>query len=107
MKDFDQMDEPLELADGKRRGLQLELVDEETEAYVKALGAGIYFFPCRVRGELVCLGKMLLTVGIVCGIDDGGYRVRYCYEDGVQALQALLNWGATTDEEPKGFIKRK
>lgn len=86
---------------------QLELVDDETRDYILKLGAGMYFCPVRVRGELVCLGKMLFTVGIVCGMDECGYRVRYCYEDGAAALQALLEWGWSTDEEPSGFIKRK
>jgi hypothetical protein len=57
-------------------------------------------------GEWAGLMPMLFTVGLFVGLDDDGYRVRYCYERFPEALLALAAWDGKADP-PGPWIKRK
>ena len=61
----------------------------------------------KINGELVALGAMIYSVGIIVGLDTTGYRCRYCYETFDRALQALADWTQEGGDEPKNYIKRK
>jgi hypothetical protein len=57
-------------------------------------------------GELAGLSKMAYTTGLVVGLDDAGYRGRYCYERACDAQDALDAW--TGEGDPSGpWIKFK
>ena len=43
-------------------------------------------------GELAGLMKFLFTTGLVVGLDEYGYRIRFCYEFTFEALEALKEW---------------
>lgn len=49
---------------------------------------------------------MLHTVAIVVGLDEGGYRYRYCYEYQQEAIWALMFWDGH-GHPPGNWIKRK
>jgi hypothetical protein len=50
--------------------------------------------------------KFIFTTGLVFGLDDSGYRGRYCYETETEAFIALMLWDGTGD--PQGpWIKYK
>jgi len=53
------------------------------------------------------VAQFLLHIGIVCvGLDETGYRTRFCYEDKRTALFALLTWDGRGDP-PGPWIKEK
>jgi hypothetical protein len=57
-------------------------------------------------GELAGLSRMAYTTGLVVGLDDTGYRGRYCYERTCDAQDALDGW--TGEGDPSGpWIKYK
>jgi hypothetical protein len=57
-------------------------------------------------GEWAGLRRMLFTVGLFVGLDETGYRTRFCYEDAGSAFIALVTWDGRGD--PCGpWIKEK
>lgn len=57
-------------------------------------------------GEWAALRKMLFTTGLFVGLDDMGWRTRFCYDKPEDASQALLNWSGFGDP-PGPWIKEK
>lgn len=58
------------------------------------------------NGELAALFPFIFTVGIVVGLDDFGYRCRWCYDNYAVASAALAAWDGTEDP-PGPWIKKK
>jgi hypothetical protein len=75
-----------------------------TEDQLKELG---YLFVRQLpTGEWAGLMRMMFTVGLFVGLDETGYRTRFCYERADQAWIALVTWDGTGD--PCGpWIKEK
>lgn len=57
-------------------------------------------------GQLAGLHSFMFTVGVVVGLSQLGYKVRYCYASAVEALAALNEWNGSGDP-PGPWIKRK
>ncbi len=83
---------------------KLEKLDEEQVKFYTDMGYGM---PIRLDGELVALGPFLYTVGIIVGMDETGYKHRFCYASENEAMIGLLAWIGNDDEEPPGYIKKK
>ncbi len=49
------------------------------------------------NGELAGLQRMLYTTGLFTGLNEVGWRTRFCFEDPAEALASLMNW------DGKGF----
>lgn len=61
----------------------------------------------EVPGRGVCgLHRFVFTMGLCWGLDEGGYRGRYCYEHGWNAMMALHHWDGTSDPG-ENWIKYK
>jgi hypothetical protein len=57
-------------------------------------------------GEWAGLRRYFYTVGLCVGLDETGYRHRYCYKDAGEAFIALMRWDGQGD--PCGpWIKNK
>lgn len=61
--------------------------------------------PTNAVGFLVI--PFLYTVGIICGMDETGYKHRFCYPNEDAAMLALLAWIGSDDDEPIGYITKK
>jgi hypothetical protein len=57
-------------------------------------------------GELAGIHEMLFTWGIFVGLDDIGWRSRFCYEHKQDAIAALDKWDGKGDP-PGPWIKEK
>jgi hypothetical protein len=57
-------------------------------------------------GEWAALQQMVFTVGLFVGIDETGYRTRFCYPHFFPAVIALVEWDGTGDP-PGPWIKEK
>jgi hypothetical protein len=57
-------------------------------------------------GELAGLRDMMFTVGLFVGLDSGGYRIRYCYKNRIEATLALEAWDGEGDP-PGPWLKAK
>lgn len=61
----------------------------------------------EIPGRGVCaLYKFMFTVGLVYGLDDTGYKGRWCYDNVTDALTALITWDGIGDP-PGAWIKYK
>lgn len=58
------------------------------------------------NGEVAGISQFIYTFGLVLGLDETGYRTRFCYPDFASALQALLIWDGFGDP-PGPWIKEK
>jgi hypothetical protein len=66
-----------------------------------------YSYPRQLpTGEWAALQRMVYTVGLFVGLDERGYRTRYCYPDLLSAKSALANWDGQGDP-PGPWIKQK
>ncbi len=66
-----------------------------------------YMFLTEIPGRGLCgLYRFLFTTGLVIGIDQIGYKGRYCYSERSDALYALSHWDGT-DDPPGPWIKYK
>ena len=75
-----------------------------TKEEIEALG---YVQPRQLpNGEWVGVMRMVYTVGLFVGINDTGYRTRFCYPDPVHAVLASVEWDGTGDP-PGPWIKEK
>lgn len=82
----------------------IEKLDDEHVKFYTDMGYGM---PVKLDGEIVALGKFLFTTGIMVGMDETGYKHRFCYHTEDHATAALLAWIGSDDEEPMGYITRK
>jgi len=82
----------------------VEKLPEEQIEFYKEMGYGE---PVKLNGEIVALGKFLYTTGIIVGMDETGYKHRYCYHNESEAMIALLAWIGSDNEEPEGYITKK
>lgn len=57
-------------------------------------------------GEWIGLAQMFFTVGLFVGLDESGYRYRYCYESWAEAFPAFLTWDGKPDA-PGLWLVRK
>jgi hypothetical protein len=57
-------------------------------------------------GEWAALRQMFFTVGLFVGLDQTGYRTRFCYPNMAHAVLALDLWDGTGDP-PGPWIKQK
>jgi hypothetical protein len=57
-------------------------------------------------GEWAALRRMFYTVGLFVGIDETGYRTRFCYPTMLAALVSLAEWDGSGDP-PGPWIKEK
>jgi len=73
-----------------------EFLEEEGYVQLKEIeGRGI----CGVR-------KFIFTYGLIYGLDESGFKGRWCYDNYVEPVVALHNWDGIGD--PKGnWIKYK
>ena len=64
--------------------------------------------PVRVlpTGELAGVSDMIFTTALVVGIDEIGYKTRYCYELRSDAETALREWTGVGDP-PGPWVKQK
>lgn len=46
----------------------------------------------EIGGKLCGLSKFMFTTGLVVGLDQHGYELRYCYENEAEARAALQSW---------------
>lgn len=83
---------------------RIEKLDEEHIKFYTDMGYGE---PIRMDGEIVALGPFLFTTGIMVGMDESGYKHRFCYHNAEEASIALLRWIASEDDEPPDYITRK
>ncbi len=83
---------------------KIEKLDEEHAKVYTDMGYGM---PIRLDGELVALGPFLFTVGIIVGMDESGYKHRFCYHNENEAMIAFLAWIGSDDDEPIGYITKK
>jgi len=67
-----------------------------------------YGFVCHLpaTGELAGIMAFLFTYGLCVGLDDTGYRTRYCYPTFGDAILALIEWDGHGDP-PGPWIKQK
>jgi hypothetical protein len=82
----------------------VELLDPEQAQFYQEMG---YTGLVKINGEIIAVYQYIFTWGIVCGLDDVGYKYRYCYESFGEAAQALALWITEGGERPHGYIKRK
>lgn len=62
----------------------------------------------EVEGRGWCgLFNFIFTVGLCYGLDESGYRGRYCYPDSLDAKQALKEWDGIGDPHDEFWIKHK
>lgn len=81
-----------------------KLTDKEFAARMKAEG---YLWPRKLStGEWAGVQRFMFTHGLCVGLDETGYRTRYCYEDWGEALIALATWDGRGDP-PGDWIKQK
>lgn len=76
-------------------------------ALAAVLQANGYKFAHRLpTGEIAGIMPMIYTVGLFVGLDETGYRTRFCYPTFADAALALLEWNGSGDP-PGPWIKEK
>lgn len=66
-----------------------------------------YKFPRQLAsGEWIALCPFIFTWGLVKGLDDIGYKERWCYGNINDALKAVANWDGEGDP-PGNWIVNK
>lgn len=77
---------------------------EQPESYLAEQG---YSFVRKLpTGEWAGLQRMVFTTGLFIGLDEFGWRTRFCFEDSGQAMAALAVWNG--EGFPPGYwIKQK
>ncbi len=75
---------------------------------VIALGGGEYLDAREMPdGTWIVAARFLFTYGLLVGVDEKGYRTRYCYAELVDCLVALHCWDGVTGDPPGPWIKQK
>lgn len=85
----------------------MKKVEKLSDEHVKFYTDMGYGMPVKLDGELVALGPFLYTTGIMVGMDETGYKHRFCYHNPDEAMLALLAWIGSDDDEPMGYITKK
>lgn len=57
-------------------------------------------------GEIAGLSRFLYTTGLCVGLDESGYRTRFCFDGYNEALQSLEQWDGE-GFPPGWWIKQK
>lgn len=57
-------------------------------------------------GEFAGMRRMTFTFALVVGLDDYGYRTRFCYPDYKSCVDAIIAWDGRGDP-PGPWIKEK
>jgi hypothetical protein len=70
--------------DGKREDL-IDLLEANGYRHIRRLPTG----------ELAAIASMVFTTGLFVGLDESGYRTRFCFESEHVARTALENWDGT------------
>ena len=83
---------------------KIEKLPKDQVAFYTEMGYGS---PIKLDGEIVALGPFLYTTGIMVGMDEHGYKYRFCYHTPNEALVALLAWIGSDDPEPLLYITKK
>jgi hypothetical protein len=70
--------------------------------------AELGYFPARIMpsGECAGIRRMIFTWSLCLGLDECGFRTRFCYDDGGDAIIALATWDGAGDP-PGNWIKEK
>ena len=58
-------------------------------------------------GEWLGVRRMAYTTALVIGLDETGYRCRWCYETTDDAVKAWLKWNGEGDAPPGPWVKQK
>lgn len=67
--------------------------DAELEVIARIQRLGPYPLVVLLEsGEYATVQRMFYTFALLVGLDDTGYRTRYCYPDAMSALQVLWTW---------------
>jgi hypothetical protein len=81
-------------------------LEQDSPVYRTWIDNGYCFIRRLPSGEWAALSRMAFTVGIVVGLDETGYRCRWCYAHQLEALEALAVWDGTGN--PAGpWLKQK
>jgi hypothetical protein len=67
---------------------------------------GIFLSRKLPSGEWAGVQRMMFTVALLVGLDEFGYRTRFCYPLGMPAIEALAAWDGHGDP-PGPWIKEK
>ena len=84
--------------------ITIEKLPQEQITFYEEMG---YVSPIKINGDIVAIGAFLYTTGIICGLDETGYKHRFCYHSPLDAHEALISWIMSGEPEPTGYIKRK
>lgn len=57
-------------------------------------------------GSILCLCQFAFTWAILAEVNELGYDRRWCYGSYNEALDALLDWIHSDEEEPDNWIRR-
>ena len=80
--------------------------DQKDNLLAKLKAEGYVHCIVLPTGEIAGIQKMLFTCGLFVGLDDYGWRTRFCYERSEEARKALDAWDGLGD--PSGpWIKEK
>ncbi len=53
----------------------------------------------EIKGKGVCgIKRFAFTTGLVVGLDQSGYKERYCYKNRIDAIYALIEWQEMTNQ---------
>lgn len=56
--------------------------------------------------SVAAIGKLIYTTALYLGLDEVGYRRRYCYDDDARA-RTEFDKLQTQDDEPQGWIAKR
>lgn len=79
---------------------------EETKLKRKFQSFGYSNVKQLATGEWAGTQAMVYTTGLMVGLDNTGYRTRFCYPNQVTATEALKEWDGFNDP-PGPWIKEK
>lgn len=57
-------------------------------------------------GEWIALFRFAFTWGVVVGIDEFGYKRRFCYESANDALKAVALWDGSGDPPGRWIVEK-
>jgi hypothetical protein len=81
------------------------MIDEdkaERIARILASGCGTYRQLTELPdGRLACVCRFLYTDAILVGLNEYGYKDRWCYAHGYAAEDSLEEWAANFDNQPE------
>lgn len=61
----------------------------------------------EINGRGVCgVMRFMFTYGLVYGLDESGYKGRYCFDNAIEAAVSLAVWSGSGDPSGK-WIKHK